>query len=321
MEMSVDYIPIELESLRLDTVKAFDLFLHVDAGEEKQVLYLSCDIPFSEEARSNLLSKGIKYLYVPKDQEDAYMGYLCQNLEDILCDPDIPVEKRATILCRAAYSSVKDTFSDPSSESIQSAKGVVGHTVTLVRKTDNLSAMQLLDATSRDRSLFVHAVNVMLMGVALTEKLLPKISQKDLEKVGAACLLHDIGKSQLPTEIVEKTEPLSAAERKLLRSHPAVGITVLDKTGHLDSVVQAVTLQHHERFDGSGYPKGLRKRQIHEYTHICSIANIFERLTTAKTSNGSVDCFTALKTMKAQAGSRFPNDYFETFVLMCAGRD
>ncbi len=323
MELSDDYIPIELDSLRLDTVKAFDLFMHVDAAGdgEKHVLYLTCDIPFSEEARGNLLSKGIKHLYVPKDQEDAYMGYLSQNLEDILCDTNIPVEKRATILCRAAYSSTKNTFSDPSRESIQSAKDVVGHAVTLVRKTDNMSAMQLLDATSCDRSLFVHAVNVMLTGVALTEKLVPNISQKDLERVGAAYLLHDIGKSQFPSDILEKAEPLSAAERKALRKHPEVGVTILDKAGHLDTVVQAVTAQHHERLDGSGYPRGLKKHQIHQFAHICSIANVFDRLTTAETPNGPIDCFNALKAMKAQAGSRFPHDYFETFVLMYAGRD
>ena len=321
MENSEDYIPIELESLRLDAVKAFDLFLHVDAGEEKHVLYLSRDIPFSEEARGNLLSKGIKHLYVPKEQEDDYMGYLSQNLEDILCDTDIPVEKRAAILCRAAYSSMKNTFSDPSQKSIQSARDVVGHAVTLVRKTDNMSAMQLLDTTSHDRSLFVHAVNVMLTGVALAEKLVPNISQKDLEIVGAACLLHDIGKSQFPPDILEKAEPLSAAERKALRKHPALGIAVLDKAGHLDTVVQAVTAQHHERLDGSGYPKGLKKGQIHQFAHICSIANIFDRLSTAETPNGPADCFNVLKMMKAQAGTRFPADYFETFVLMCAGRD
>jgi len=321
MELSVDYIAIELESLRLDTVKAFDLFLHVDAGEEKHVLYLSRDIPFSEEARSNLLGKGVKYLYVPKDQEDDYMGYLYQNLEDILCDTDIPVEKRATILCRAAYSTVKDTFRDPSRESIQSAKDVVGHAVTLVRRTDSISAMQLLDVTSHDRSLFVHAVNVMLTGVALTQKLSPNIQQKDLERLGGAYLLHDIGKSQLPMDVVQKADGLSAAERKILRSHPKVGIAVLDNTGHLDTVVQAVTAQHHERLDGSGYPKGLKEGKIHQFAHICSIANVFDRLTVLKTPDGSVDCFNALRAMKQQAGRRFPHGYFETFVLMFAGRD
>ena len=321
MEFSVDYIAIELESLRLDTAKAFDLFLHVDSAEEKHVLYLTRDIPFSEEARSNLLSKGIKYLYIPKDQEDDYMGYLYQNLASILSDTDIPVGKRTAILCRSAYSRVKGTFSDPSRETIQHAKEVVGHTVTLLRRSDSMSAIQLLDATSRDRSLYVHAVNVMLTGVALTEKLSPNIQQKDLEKVGAACLLHDIGKSQLPSDIVQKAEPLSAAERKVLRSHPEVGITVLDNTGHLDAVVQTVTAQHHERLDGRGYPKGLKEGKIQQFAHICSIANVFDRLTAAETSDGSVDCFNALKAMKQQAGRRFPPDYFETFVLMFAGRD
>jgi len=321
MELSVDYISIELESLRLDTAKAFDLFLHVDAGEEKHVLYLSRDIAFSEEARGNLLSKGVKHLYVPKDQEDAYMGYLYQNLADIMSDTDIPVQKRATILCRAAYSTVKDTFSNPSRESIQSAKDVVRHAVTLVRRTDSISAMQLLDATSRDRSLYVHAVNVMLTGVALTEKLVPNIQQKDLERLGAACLLHDIGKSRLPLDVVQKGERLSTAERKVLRSHPKVGIAVLDNTGHLDTVVQAITAQHHERLDGSGYPNGLKDGKIHRFAHICSIANVFDRLTMAESPHGTLSCFDALKEMKQQAGRRFPHDYFETFVLMFAGRN
>lgn len=81
-----------------------------------------------------------------------------------------------------------------------------------------------------------------------------------------------------------------------------------------------IVLQHHERFDGTGYPKGIRGGELHVYGKICAIADVYDALTTDRPYRKKMQPFEGLKIMKEQMMHHFQKDLFEQFILMIAGR-
>ena len=112
MQSNTGYIKIALESLVLDAAKPFDLYLNVavEGEDRRHVLYLTHEVDFTEEARSNLIAKGVSRLYIAGDQEEQYLQYLEQNLGEIVSDPSVPPEKKTSLLCRSAYFAAKGIF-------------------------------------------------------------------------------------------------------------------------------------------------------------------------------------------------------------------
>jgi len=103
-------------------------------------------------------------------------------------------------------------------------------------------------------------------------------SAVDQQRLALAGLLHDLGKGRIPIEVLEKSGPLDAAETELMRQHPLLGFEVLRKLKDLDPQMAEVVIQHHERLDGSGYPYGLRGREIFDLTRVVTVADVFSAL-------------------------------------------
>ncbi len=127
-----------------------------------------------------------------------------------------------------------------------------------------------------------HPINVtmlsLLIGIAMNR------SEAQLFRLGQAALLHDIGKYGLDPRLVSKTEPLTSAERRVLERHVEFGLDAL--MGHrakalgLSPEVLAAIHGHHERWDGSGYPRGLKRHRIPLDARILAVADVYETMTT-----------------------------------------
>jgi uncharacterized domain HDIG len=140
--------------------------------------------------------------------------------------------------------------------------GVINH-INMVRRQDDYT--------------FHHSVNVAIICGVLGKWLgYTGIELKDLILAG---LLHDVGKTQIPLEILNKPGKLSPEEMEIMRLHTTRGYKLLhDKPEIPDGVIHGI-LQHHERFDGSGYPLGVCGDQIHPYAKIIAIADIYDAMT------------------------------------------
>lgn len=95
-------------------------------------------------------------------------------------------------------------------------------------------------------------------------------------KIRTAALLHDVGKSEVPTEILDKPGPLSGEEFATVRGHPEIGARMVEALG--DTTVTAIVRHHHERFDGTGYPVGLRDYEIPLGARIVAVADTYDAL-------------------------------------------
>lgn len=97
-----------------------------------------------------------------------------------------------------------------------------------------------------------------------------------LKLLGFAALLHDIGQLRLPLNLVRKIQKFTPQEHKLMQAHCEMGVAILNQFADVPDEAKYMVLEHHERLDGSGYPKGLRSHQISFLTQILSIADIYD---------------------------------------------
>ncbi len=312
---TVKYMAVDVGSLRLDTVKEFDLYLRVE--DEEYVLYVSRENALTEQELAKLAEKKVKRLYVRSEQEEEYKRYVERHLPDIVRDPAVPAATKSRIVYEVSTSVVEDVFKEPRAETIQRSKDVISSTVTLILSDDE-AARKLMQLTCHDYYTYTHSVNVCVFSVALAKKTFPSMSDDEFQRLGAGFTLHDVGKSSIPAKILTKQGPLNEKEWDIMRTHPEESARILRETGHLTDEASVIALQHHEWFNGSGYPNRLRADEIHEFAQICTIADVFDALTTNRPYRDGMKSFDALKIMKDEMYDHFSKEFFDQFILLFA---
>lgn len=171
----------------------------------------------------------------------------------------------------------------------------------------NLSHLHVLDGY-----FFHHAVNVaVLAGVIGLAK---GYNQQQLMELGIGALLFDIGMTQVPKELWSRNIELNAEERKRLQYHSEEGFNILRGQHNISVVSAHCALQHHERFDGSGYPRQLSDHNIHEYARIVAIADVYDALVSPRPFRNSYSPSDATEFLFATGNSYFDLDLLRLFL-------
>lgn len=129
-------------------------------------------------------------------------------------------------------------------------------------------------------------------------------SEQDSENAYFVALLHDIGKIGIPDAVLKKQNRLTDKEYELMKKHPAIGADILKDIKMLDGLSNG-TLYHHERFDGSGYPSGLKGDEIPLIARIISVADTYDAMTRTRCYRKGMGQETALAELKKQSGRQF----------------
>lgn len=162
-----------------------------------------------------------------------------------------------------------------------------------------------------DDTVYAHSLNVALISRAIGKWL--HLSKDDLNTLTLAALLHDIGKTQIPSEILNKTEKLTDAEFDIIRSHAKLGYKILKET-KLDTRIKLVALQHHERFDGSGYPRGLEGDEIEYFASIVAIADVYDAMTAARSYRAPKCAFQVIYAFEEEGFQKYNPKVIYTFL-------
>jgi putative nucleotidyltransferase with HDIG domain len=141
---------------------------------------------------------------------------------------------------------------------------------------DNIVKL-LITIRPMGETVFNHSINVALYALLVGKEMHMPCNR--LKVIGTAAILHDIGMQMVPNDIIYKSQPLNDAEKRILQMHPRYGFEILQQKGSFNLEVTSIVLQHHERYDGNGYPNGLKNDRIHQMAKIISICDIFEALT------------------------------------------
>jgi cyclic di-GMP phosphodiesterase len=134
-----------------------------------------------------------------------------------------------------------------------------------------------------------------------------------------AFLLHDLGKIGVPDAVLNKAGPLTDEEWALMREHPAIGLRILEGVPHMD-VVRAVVYSHHERWDGAGYPEGLKGEQLPLAARVFAAVDAFDAITTDRPYRAASSLEEALHRLREASGTQFAPDAVEAIHLVDRGR-
>lgn len=171
----------------------------------------------------------------------------------------------------------------------------------------NLTSIHITDAY-----LFQHAVNVaVLAGVIGIAK---GYNRQQLEELGVGALLFDIGMTKVPAQLLNKQGELTEAEKTLVERHTTDGFDILRKQHDISLLSAHCALQHHERFDGSGYPRGLKSDEIHMYAQIIGLADTYDALTSPRPHRKRYTPSEAIELLFASGNTLFD---FELIKLFC----
>lgn len=130
------------------------------------------------------------------------------------------------------------------------------------------------------------------------------LPEEDCELLRLAMPMHDVGKAAIPDSVLLKTGPLDEAERKIMEGHPRLGFDILNRSGN--RIMQAaarIALEHQESWDGSGYPEGLKGEDIHVFSRIARVVDVFDALLSERVYKKSWSVSDALAYIEAQRGA------------------
>lgn len=171
--------------------------------------------------------------------------------------------------------------------------------------------LSLVDIKSMDNYTYSHSVNVAVISIIIGISL--NLSKRKLTYLCIGALVHDIGKPFIPKEILQKPGRLTPEEFEIMKCHSQYGYDFLKKSFNLSSYVKLIVLQHHERFDGLGYPMGIVGDKISYLARIVSIADVYDALTSDRPYKRAMCPSDALEYLMSNAGTSFDYDIINIF--------
>lgn len=160
-------------------------------------------------------------------------------------------------------------------------------------------------------STFLHSLNVAMIAAIIVKWL--KWSEKDEETIFTAGLFHDIGKLLIPSEILNKPGKLTDEEYAIMKTHPVRGLEIL-KDYQLGADVLRGVVEHHERFDGSGYPFGKKGTEINRFARVLAISDVYDAMTAKRVYRGPVCPFDVISIFESEGLHYYDTEYVLTFI-------
>lgn len=170
----------------------------------------------------------------------------------------------------------------------------------------------LINLNEFDNYTFTHSINVGILSVLIGNKL--KLNKLELYNLGVAALLHDVGKMFIGNDIINKPSKLTNEEFEIIKKHPKLGCCYLEKYIDLDKSSYIGILEHHEKYDGTGYPSKLAGNEISLFGRIISIADVYDALISERPYRQKIEHSEVIKFTKSNANKHFDPKIVEVFV-------
>ncbi len=241
------------------------------------------------------------------------------GIRSVLCVP-LESHKRILGVIYADTHSITRRFEKNDLELISAIGRQAGLTVErlrMVREFEELflGTVRTLVAAieAKDRYTFGHSERVTKYSLEIGRAL--SLSKEDLDRLEISALLHDIGKIGVPENILNKPTGLSEQERFFIRQHPVLGATIIRNIKNIGQICEGVQ-HHHEYWDGSGYPEGLKEMEIPFFSRILSVADSYDAMTSDRVYRRGLTREQALDEIERCSGMQFDPNIVKSFVAI-----
>ncbi len=247
-------------------------------------------------------------------QVEAELKQAAEGKRQIAPVPAAQEIARAARICLQSKKAVKSMFEEArmgNSVDVGGAKLLVQEISDSVARNPE-AIISLARLKTADEYTYMHSVAVCAMMVALAKQL--ELDDAQTHSAGLAGLLHDVGKALLPMDILNKPGTLTDAEFSIIKNHPVEGHRMLLGSEKLDPIALDVCLHHHEKVNGSGYPKGLNGEAISLFAKMGAVCDVYDAITSNRPYKSGWDPAESMRKMAAWSNGHFEATIFQAFV-------
>ncbi|WP_419769538.1 MAG: HD-GYP domain-containing protein [Candidatus Marinarcus sp.] len=303
------FTPIAKDILEEGNVYPYNLYRKVD--EKIFTLILKKDKVLNQ-INGKKLSFSDNLVYINAKDRRLYQEYIQSHISNIIDNKEVSIESKVSLINQIASTTMNDLFeSEVTSENLIKINSVINDTIKLMLNESN-ALYAMLKVTSYDYYTYTHCVDVAAYAIGFGIYL--NLCQHDLETLGKAAMLHDLGKKGIDNKIITKNGALTLEEFEIVKEHPTLSVKMLEELGEEDRDLLVAIGQHHEKCNGKGYPKGLYANEICELAKIVSICDVFNALTTRRTYKDRMSSFHAFKIMCGEMLEDLSKEHLAKFI-------
>jgi putative nucleotidyltransferase with HDIG domain len=263
------------------------------------------DVPVGEQAISESESEA---------QVEAELTLAATQVREVKRTPVAAELARAVKICAKSKQAVTSMFNE-------ARMGKIVDTVSAQRLVEEIAGsvtrnpgalISLARLKTADDYTYMHSVAVCALMIALSKQL--NLDEAQIRSAGIAGLLHDLGKAAMPMDVLNKPGKLTDEEFAIIKGHPEEGYKMLLAGIGVDPVALDVVLHHHEKTDGSGYPKHLKDAEISQFAKMGAVCDVYDAITSNRPYKAGWDPAESLRKMAEWTKGHFDPVIFQAFV-------
>ena len=278
-------------------------------GAKEQILFLASDQIATADSLIWIASLPDLKLYISQAESPTFQKYIRDHFSEWFEDDSIPIRNKAAMLSEVVRNVLSEEFSRNETVSIVAAASLLGSQVAQLSTDKALTGAELCQILHHDYGTFTHSANVGFYCSLIAAEM--GYSGDDLNELITGGLLHDIGKLEIDERILNKPGKLDEFEFKAIKEHPLTGFRRLTKAKAATPTQLLMTYQHHERLDGKGYPVGIGGSEIDIASRICTVADVFEAMTSNRPYRKSLSHKQTLEIMNEGVNDAFDKEVFQ----------
>jgi putative nucleotidyltransferase with HDIG domain len=230
---------------------------------------------------------------------------------------DIPdaISEETRVMCKKVLRQTIEEFSTKSVVDVREMSDAITSIIDDILSNPDVQ-VSLTDIGASDEYTFSHSVSTTVYSLIIANKL--GYSRQMLEKLAAGALLHDMGKLYLDSKIINKEGKLEKDEFEHIKLHTTLGYEALKKCANLTELSRIISLYHHERMDGTGYPTGVHAGELHEFARIVSIADVYDALVSDRCYRSKWSSNQAVNYLVEHAETKFDLKLVSVFIKQIA---
>ena len=314
--MDSTYCQINADLISKGHDLSFDIFiLNGEASDSGFIKFASKDENHKEKVLELLSSDGFdEKLYIHEEDLFKYYESVTVNLRNFVVNKDVPLETKIEKISEVSKDIMHDFFDSNSSEDILRVSDQVVELMETCMSNKEFGVKGLFKILTKDYYTYTHSINVGLY--CMTFGIQTNMGSNDVRGLGLGGMLHDVGKSKISKEILNKVGKLTDEEFEIIKDHSNFGAIILEGMGCFKENVISMAGQHHERYLGEGYPNGLAKDEIEYFARICKVMDVYDALTTRRSYKKALSTMNAFTIMKKNMQGHFDPNILDRFILI-----
>lgn len=281
-----------------------DHLLAAPIFDENSKVLLSRGVRLKKSLVDKLINLGHTRVYVKDEYTESEINHI---ISPEVKQKAIGHIRKLSTIARSNDKNVSDQFGLDLTIAKASISSIVDELFT---KKDVV--IELMDLKTVGGYIYEHSVNVMILSLILGTSI--GLNKSDLDKLALSAALHDIGFMFIPQDILYKTTPLTRKEFEIVKKHPLLGYEFLKTSTDLGPLVRIPVLQHHETYNGKGYPNGLDNDSIHMFSKIIGLVDAFDTMTSDRPLRKALPVPEVIEFIMASGGTLFEPSLAKAFI-------